>query len=125
MDKISKLAACLLMGLLLVASVSLAEEKSFEINFAYSDEEQPDSFRLYERLEKGKVIAADNIPGNERMVAFTTDASKDCHTWFIVAITRGVESMPSNAITWCPDALPPYVGRPLKVEGELILRVVE
>ncbi len=105
-----------------LASVVQAKEMKLTVIFDYGDD--PDFFRLHERLVDGKEVVAESEGGDLRTLDFITEVETECHTYFLVAVTEDIESLPSNGVTWCPEVpLPQYKSRPIRVTGDIILKV--
>ena len=90
-----------------------AELKSLHVEFGYTGE-AASSFNLYERTSDGKELLATVTDPAAREFDFTDDLNEtDCHTYFMTADYNGVESQPSDGMSWCPETvLPPYKERP-------------
>ena len=85
--------------------------KRLEVTFTYNG--VADGFTLWERTDGGKVEAVSGPGDARRMQWELADPGTDCRTYFLTAMHDGVESLPSNAVAWCPETqLPDMVVRP-------------
>lgn len=105
--------------LFLSAQPVLADMKKITFSWEYSGE--PDTFRVYERIESGKEVLID-VPGTEKSAEVIKDLDPiNCSTFYLAAITDGIESNAPNGMTWCPEpTLPPYIQRPISITTQNI-----
>ena len=90
---------------------ALAAAKKLQVTFEYTGD--ADGFTLWERTDGGKVEAVSGPGDARRMQWELADPGTDCRTYFLTAMHSGVESLPSNAVAWCPETqLPDMVVRP-------------